>query len=306
MRYFLLMAILQGYANNLLAQTPSDSIKPINYDSLRIARNRWHLIVYYDLHSTFTANAQAWFNQTNPKPQISFYYNLDVKSRLQFRRWIFETGLFNDYGFTWYIDSLQQKTTDHLQYKLSLARQWHKKISIEMAVNTQTILFHGYQFRNNNNSLEAYLNETYMSPGFIHLSGGIGYNLPHQARCHIGLATCKITTLRNSTLFETRQETSIAGIPQGKKRVFDGGINAQVSWPLTTWKERWFAEGTALIFIPLKDKQTTIDINTVLHCKLWRFGRLSWRHQFQWNKAIQKTPSYQQWLTLGCYLNNKL
>lgn len=306
MRYFLLMAILQCYATILAAQPSSDSTQTAKYDSLRIARNRWHLIVYYDLHSTFTANAQTWFNQTNPKPQISFYYNLDIKTRLQFRQWLFETGLFSDYGFTWFIDSLQHKTTDHLQYKLSLSRQWHKKISFDVALNTQTILFHGYRFRNNNNSIEPYLNETYMSPGFVYLSGGIGYNLPHQARCHIGLATCKIATLRNSKLYETRQETSIAGIPQGKKRSFEGGINAQVSWPLTAWKERWFAEGTALIFVPFTNKQTTIDINTVLHCKLWRFGRLSWRHQFQWNKAIQPKPSYQQWLTLGCYLNNKL
>lgn len=306
MRYILFVSILQLYALILSAHPLSDSVKNTSYDSLRIARNKWHLIVYYDLHSTFTANVQTLFKHPAPKPQLLFYYNLDIKSRLQFREWLLETTLFNDYGFTWFIDSIHHKTTDHLNYKFSIARQWHKFISIDAGINTQTILFNGYGYRTQQDSLQTYLNETYMSPGFIHLSAGVGFSLPHQARLQIGLATCKITTLRNSTLYASRQESTIAGIPQGKKRIFEGGINAQLTWPLTAWKERWYAEGTALIFMPLKGNQTTVDVNTVIHWRLWRYGRLSWRHQFQYNKAIQPMPSYQQWLTLGCYLNNKL
>lgn len=306
MRNILLLGILELYALSIKAQSPSDSTKRHPLDSLRIARNQWHAIIYYDIHSTFTANAHTLFKQTAAKPQLLFYYNLDVKSRLHFRKWLLETNLFNDYGFTWFIDSMHQKTTDHLNYKFSVARQWNKHLSIDAAINTQTVLYNGFSFRTHHDTLQAYLSEAYMSPGFIHLSTGIGFSLPHQARLQIGLAACKISTLRNSALYASRQETSIAGIPKGKKRIVEGGLNAQLTWPLTSWKERWYAEGTALVFIPLFSKQTTLDVNTVFHWRLWRFGRISWRHQFQWNKAIQPMPSYQQWLTLGCYLNNKL
>jgi hypothetical protein len=306
MRYIFLIGLLKLYANFVGAQSNFDSTSYPHYDSLRLARYRWHFILFYDFHSTFTANAQTWFKQPAPKPQLIFYYNIDIKSRFQFRKWLIETAYFNDFGTTWYLDSLRTKSTDHLHYKLSIAQQLTKKISLDAAINTQTILFPGYSLRRKNDTLERFLNEGFMSPGFIYIASGIGISLPHLARLQIGLAGCKITTLRNSSLFDMRQENNIAGVPKGKKRKTEGGINAQITWPLTGFKERWFIEGTALLFVPILGGNSTFDINTVGHLRLWRFGRLSWRHQFQWNKAIQSNPTYQQWLTLGVYLNNKL
>ncbi len=291
--------------NNSMAQSV-DTFSRNKPDSIRLARARWHWTLYYDVHSTFTADAQFLLKQASPKPQLTFYYNLDIKSRFALNTWLMETVLFNDYGFTWYIDSLHLKSTDRLQYKFSISKSWTKFFDIDISYNTQTVLFPGYQYQATPQGLKAFKQESYMSPGYIYISAGLSTLLKNGIRFQVGLASCKIARLRDTSLFASRSTQNIAGIERGNKQNVEGGINFQATCPLIKLRQQAYIEGTALLFVPLFEGQSNFDMNVVTHVKLWRFGRLSWRHQCQYNPSTEGVWYYRQWITLGAYLNNHL
>ncbi|MBU3675705.1 MAG: hypothetical protein FGM54_00770 [Chitinophagaceae bacterium] len=291
--------------SNLMAQSV-DTFSRNKPDSIRLARARWHWTLYYDVHSTLTADAQCFMKQTAPNPQLVLYYNLDIKSRFALNTWMMETILFNDYGFTWYVDSLHNKSTDRLQYKFSLSKSWTKYFDIDISYNTQTILFPGYQYQATPQGMKAFKQESYMSPGFIYISAGLSTLLPNAMRFQVGLASCKIARLRDTSLFASRSTQTIAGIERGKKQKVEGGINFQATCPLIKLRHQAYLEGTGLLFVPLFEGQYNFDMNVVTHVKLWRFGRLSWRHQCQFNSSNKSAWLYRQWITLGAYLNNHL
>lgn len=284
----------------------ADSSKQKSLDSLMLVRWRWHWILYYDLHGTFTADALCILNQGPPKPQLTFYYNLDIKSRFALNGWMWESVLFNDYGFIWFVDSIHHKSTDHFQYKFSLSKSWKKPWAIDVSYNTQTVLFPGFQYQSTPQGLLANRYESYMSPGFIYLGAGLSRTLKNTMRFQIGLASFKLARLRDTSLFASRSTTMIAGIERGKNQHVEGGINVQTTCPLILLYKKTYIEGTALAFIPLFGDQYNFDLNMALHIKLWRFGRLTWRHQLQYNAVANATWQLRQWITLGAYLNNHL
>ena len=302
---FLGIGILLSLPFGAFAQQP-DSLKRKLQDSLIQVRWRWHWTLYYDLHGTFTADALFIMKQATPKPQLTFYYNLDIKSRFELNGWMWESILFNDYGFTWFIDSIHHKSTDHIQYKFSLSKSWKKPLAFDVSYNTQTVLFPGFQYQSTPQGLQAIRHESYMSPGFIYLGAGISRTLKNSIRFQIALASVKIARLRDTSLFASRSTEKIAGIERGKQHHAEGGINVQGTCPLILLHKKTYIEGTCLVFVPLFGHQYNVDLNMALHIKLWRFGRLTWRHQLQYNAVSNAPWYYRQWITLGAYLNNHL
>lgn len=285
---------------------------PPKMDSAYLAKWAYHWILYYDFYTTLTGIQTSHSTNPNEQSNLYFYYNIDIKSNLEFRKIKWDMYLFNDYGFRHFFDSLTTKTQDQLVVKQSLYYPIYKrKCYISLAANTKTKLFNTYQYRSSiSGSDEKYLYDSYMSPGTIYYSGGITYEAGGNSIIQLGLGSSKVTKIRNQRIFETRNTEQINGLRQGESKKTELGLTLTSTVPIQHLNKHVHWEFYANVFTPMKNLKTvknyTVDVNHVFHLTFLKYIRLSWRLQINYHPEQQEKPMIQHQVSLGAYLSNHL
>lgn len=281
-------------------------------DSQRRARYAYHWILYYDLYTTLSAihyrNPQGSQEMNN----VYYYYNLDIKSNLSIGKWRWDIYGFNDYGVRHFPDSLTIKTQDQLNWKNALSFPIAgKKLYLSVSAATQTRVWNTYAYRPGpGGDPERYLYEGYMSPGTIVYSGGLTAEIPGGTVLQLGLGSSKVTRIRNQAIFESRNETKIAGIEKGNERLAEWGLSLTATVPTQELGRmlRWecFMQGFAPSARLKEFKSYQLDVNNVFHLILLRYMRISLRTKFTRQPDLSPLSRIQNHLSLGFYLNNRI
>ena len=290
------------------APIQSKTTIPSSYSQRRI-RYTYHWILYYDLYTTLSA-----FHYLNPQSSqemnsVYYYYNLDIKSNLSIGQWRWDLYGFNDYGVRHFPDSLTIKTQDQVNWKNALSFPIKgKKLYVSVSASTQTRIWNTYAYRPSPvGTNERYLYEGFMSPGTIVYSGGLTAELTGGTVLQIGLGSSKVTRIRNQAIFESRNETKIAGIEKGKHRLAEWGLSLTATIPTQKLSRmlRWecFAQGFAPAAQLQKLSSYQLDVNNVLHLLMLRYMRISLRTKF--TRPPGMPPLIHNHLSVGFYLNNR-
>lgn len=293
-------------------ETESNKYNLHNIDSAKYENYSYHWIFYYDFFTTLTALHQINNLNANEKNNLYFYYNVDIKSNLQFRKIKWDVYLFNDYGRRYFFDSISLKTQDQLNLKNSVYYPlYHSKIFFALAANTQTQLFNTYQYRTNMlGEQEQFLYDGFMSPGTIVYSGGLTYEAGGNSIINIGLGSSKVTKIKNQKIFETRNESNISGLEQGVRKKKTFGIAITTTVPLQKISRHLFWEFYENLFAPLEKlsdfKTYTLEINNVFHVLLLKYVRLSLRSKVNYDYELNPKPVFQNQISLGFFLSNHL
>jgi hypothetical protein len=299
---------LFGKENHLLGR----SLRVDTLDSAAIARFRYHWILYYDFFTTLTA-IHTINNSYNSEPDNLYgYYNLDVKSNLEFRKVKWDLYLFNDYGMRYFFDSITIKTQDQLTIKNQFYYPIFKsKVYLSISANTQTQLFNSHRYRSDTNGFsERFLYDGFMSPGVIVYSGGLTYEAGGNAILHLGLGSSKVTKVRNQKIFDTRNEAEISGVSKGERKKSEWGLSLSSTVPLQHLSKQLHWEFYEHIFVPLQGmneiRNYNMELNNVIHLLLLKYVRLSLRTKVSYNYVQFAKPVIQNQLSLGFYLSNHL
>ena len=292
--------------------TSSNTAKPNIIEKNILEKYSYHWVMYYDYFTTLTATHYIHSSLTSEVNHIYYYYNIDIKNNIEFRKLKWDLYLFNDYGVRYFMDSLTLKTQDQFNLKNTLCLPlWQNILSLSLSANTQTQLFNTHQYRYDSlGQLQRYLYDGYMSPGVIIYSGGITYQDKRNILLSLGLGSSKVTKIKNQKIFETRNEETISGLSKGKikESIFGITLTATVPMQHLNQKIHWEFYGNAFApMLHLKQlKEYTLEINNVIHLLVFRRGRLSLRTKLAYNKTVQPWMSVQNQLSLGFYLNNHI
>lgn len=268
--------------------------------------------MYYDFFTTLTAIHQLPGTQTTEPNNLFFYYNIDIKNNLEFRKVKWDLYLFNDYGVRHYFDSITTKTQDQLTLKNSLYYPLLQPgLFVSLTANTQTKLFNTHHYRSDaQGSQEKYLYDGFMSPGVILYSGGITYEPGHNCILNLGLGSSKITKIKNQDIFTSRQEDEISGLEKGRRRKSEFGLSLTATAPLQHFGKHLHWEFYGNVFAPIKQIKNfntyVVDVNNVFHLLLLRYVRLSLRTKLSYNSEQNPKPLIQNQISLGFYLSNHL
>ncbi len=281
-------------------------------DTALVDRYRYHWILYYDFFTTLTA-FHTINNLYNSEPDNLYgYYNLDVKSNLEFRKVKWDFYLFNDYGIRYFFDSVTTKTQDQFTIKNQFYYPIYKsRVYLAFSANTQTQLFNSHRYRSDTNGLsERFLYDGFMSPGVIVYSGGLTYEAGGNIILHLGLGSSKVTKVKNQRIFDTRNEDMISGVGRGERRKSEWGLSLTSTVPLQHLNKQIHWEFYEHIFVPLQQlsdcKKYALEFNNVLHLLLLKYVRLSLRTKLSYNSELHPKPILQNQLSLGFYLSNHL
>jgi hypothetical protein len=304
------MKTIVGNADTVI-YTPAPSLKH-KFDSTKFVRRKLDWVLYYDFYTTLTAlhhiNSQSKTEVNN----LYFYYNIDIKNKLTFKKVTWDFYLFNDYGVRHFFDSLTIKTQDQFTLKHSFYVPIYKnKLYLSVMANTQTKLFQTHDYRINKKGVqERYLLDGFMSPGIIYYTGGITYAVPHDATINVGLGSSKVTKIKNQEIFTTREVKKINGLEKGTKKKSDFGITATITVPMQQLNKHVYWEMFGNSFVPFKHYKDfhyyTIDANNVLHFMLLKYVRLSLRTKLMYAYDTNPKPVIQHQMSLGFYLTNQL
>ncbi len=291
--------------------TPAPHINS-KIDAAQIAKRTFHWILYYDVYTTLTAIKNFNSNNSNDINNVYFYYNMDIKNNIEYRKLKWDTYLFNDYGVRHFFDSTTLKTQDQFNFKNSVYYPFYKKkLYISLTANTQTKLWNTHRYRNTmSGANERFLYDGFMSPGTIFYAGGITYEGPQNATINLGLGSSKVTKIRNQKIFESREVESINGLDKGQRKKAEFGATLTTTVPMQHLNKYFHWEFYGNMFAPLNHLRDihyySIDANNALHIILLKYVRLTLRSKISFNSSLNPKPVILNQLSLGFYLNNHL
>ncbi len=297
-------------SNHYLRATDVKGIK--NIDSATFEKYSYRWILYYDFFTTLTALHTTNSLYKSEADNLYFYYNLDIKSNLEFRKVKWDFYLFNDYGLRYFFDSVTTKTQDQLTFKNQLYYPIYKsKLFIALSANTQTQLYNTHRYRTDSSGeQERFLYGGFMSPGVILYSGGITYEAGGNAIIHLGLGSSKVTKIKNQKIFDTRNEEELSGLKKGERKKSEWGITLTSTVPLQHLNKHLHWEFYESVFVPVEGmneiKNYSFEINNVIHLLLLKYVRLSFRTKLSYNYERFAKPVIQNQVSLGFYLSNHL
>ncbi len=286
--------------------------KTARRDTIRFENFQYHWILFYDFFTTLTAIHYKNSLQTNEPNNLFFYYNIDLKNNLEFKKIKWDLYLFNDYGVRYYFDSIANKSQDQLTFKNSLYYPlFTPKIFFSLSASTQTKLFNSHELRSDSLGTPVkYLYDGFMSPGTILYSGGLTIEPGRNCVIHIGLGSSKVTKIKNQHIFETREESEISGLEKGRKKKYEIGLSLTTTVPIQHLGQHIHWEFFGTLFAPVKQIKSirayTADINNVFHILLLRYVRLSLRTKLNFNAEQNPKPLVQNQISLGFFLSNHL
>ncbi len=270
---------------------------------------------YFRLNYDFFTTLMASFaeNPVDPsidKSNIYFYYNITLNNRLQLNQVRVNTYLFNEFGKRFYIDSVGTVSEDQYYFKNTFNYPIVKdKIDVNFMVNLKSQLWKHYDYMEDSLGHEVrYLYSSYYSPGYMLFGGGFTYNFWEGCTVELGIASGKITKIKNQMVFEERGSDMLFGIEKGNKRKMFFGLNLQTNILPKMLTKHLAWENYTQLFIPNQHiaeiKYYTLDFNNALHYLFLKYLRISIRTTVNYDLDIQEKPQIINQITVGFYLSN--
>lgn len=265
----------------------------------------------YDFFTTLMGSfAKNPIDPSIDKDNIYFYYNVTLNNRLQLNKVRINTYFFNEFGKRFYIDSLGTISEDQYYFKntinYSLIRN---KLDVNFMVNVKSQFWKHYDYREDSVGIQQrYLYSSYYTPGYTLFSGGFTYDFWEGSTVELGLASGKITKIRNQNIWDERETDILYGIEKGTKTKTIFGINLQVNMLPKMFGKHFCWENYTQFFIPnehfLDIKNCTLDFNNAVHFLFLKYMRISLRTEINYDITIQEKPQIINQFSVGFYLSN--
>jgi hypothetical protein len=279
-------------------------------DTAKRKKNRViDILGFLDFYTTFTSLHTRGDENAEPN-NMHAYYNITINNQIKYKKFKWDTYLFNDLGGRYYFDSTIIKAQDQLNFKNAIFfKLFQNKIHFSITVNSKSQLWPGYTYKQNSNgTIERLLANSYLSPGQKFYSGGLTYDFGEGATVSIGLGSGKILKFINQKIYDIQKKKILGGVEKGERKKIDFGINIISTVPLVNFKEKYYWEFYSNIFMPTKDMDKlvnyTFEVNNALHAKLFKYVRVSWRTKLNIDKNLSEKPILINQISLGFYLTN--
>lgn len=270
---------------------------------------------YFWLHYDFYTTVMASFakNPVDPNTEhsnIYFYYNVTLNNRLQLKSFRVNTYFFNEFGKRFFMDSISALDADKYYLKNTFSKALIKdKFSLSTMLNIQSQFWRHYDYREDGKGQRRrYLTNNYFTPGYILFSAGFTYDFWKGSSITLGLASGKITKLRDASIWDSRPADVLYGVEAGHKIKTIYGINLQVNiLPKKIGKQFVWVNNSEL-YLPNEHlgsiKYYTLHFNNALHYLFLQYFRVSLRTQIKYDLAIQEKPEILNQVSIGFYLSN--
>lgn len=207
-----------------------------------------------------------------------------------------------EYGYQKITDSIFIKNIDRLciksQMEIHLTKLWSLKLN-----NTLSTQFNKtFEWLSlDDGSKIKHIASSFLSPGYNNMSIGINCNFWSGSSINIGLSSTKITLVQNQNLYVPNYITSIFGVEQNKRWLFEYGWGSQATINRELIKNiNW--ECTWVLFSNKnKPKNVDVEILNKFSLKVNKYVKTVISARLIYDEDISNKLQLQQQLLIGYY-----
>lgn len=237
------------------------------------------------------------------------YTTLSLNNTANIRRVSVRAAFNSEYGIRAFRDSATAKAADQYEYQVFLDAPLSRKewLRVQCGINVKSQFSKTYLPTDSGTKI---LFTDYFSPGYILYTAGFSFRFLESATFDIGLVGAQTTRIRNEEIYESRQTDELYGVPRGKRKVTELGINLILNIPPYRLGKHFGWACAGQMFAPNKDigrlAGYTYSINNSLHYIFLKYMRLSLATQVAYDESVSNKVFLRNQLTLGFFLSNTL
>ena len=136
------------------------------------------------------------------------------------------SSFVHDLGLQYFFDSIFRFQPDENTWVTRLELTLFHHVIFSLYSQLTTRLFNAYTFEKDpSGTLHKTLNAAFLTPLLWTFSAGFGWTIPRFATLGFGLASAKITYIRNRGIYDQLHVSTFYGVAKGKNHLFEYGLN---------------------------------------------------------------------------------
>ena len=145
--------------------------------------------------------------------------------------------------------------------------------------------------------IKELLNSSFMTPLTCNFSAGIGVSKPQFGTFTLGLTGCKLTFIRDKTIWDALGVAEYYGVPKGKNMKLEYGLTLQIMIDKDILKfVHWNCD-----FLAFKNYQKPIDVSlkNQIGLKISRLFKGNIQTRLNYNESVSRNLQLENTITAG-------
>ncbi len=206
------------------------------------------------------------------------------------------------YGFIKNKGQRLHKHEDEIYYRSTFKRHLTKDITLDLQAKFTTQLGKTYLPTLNDQGKEEFiLHSSFLSPAYIIGSTGFSYKPYTSLSLSAGLASTKLSIVRNQSLYHQAEDDVIFNVPRNENHVWEYGFAAYIEFKKELFKNIEVQNELNLFINKDHFKSIDIDSKSSLSLKLNKHIKTMLSHHLLYDEDILNRSQVQQQIMLGYY-----
>jgi hypothetical protein len=239
-----------------------------------------------------------WLKNDNAS-QLALSHSLKYKICLSGNGHFHFTGdLVHNLGIQYYFDSISRFRTDDNTLTSKLTYDVSNSLHFSVLCIFNTRIFNSWDIATlSNGSVLRILNSAFLTPLLCTFSGGLGLKFGKSGSLDIGVASAKLTYLRDRSVFGQSGLQSFYGVPYGKRSLFEYGLSMQLLIDRLIGKHmQWNCD--LLLF---KDNNSPVDVTlkNLFAYRISRYFKTSLQTRLFYEEKVSRQVRLENLISLG-------
>jgi len=254
-----------------------------------------------DLDYTFSAGNFLYLNWKHDKNanQVSLLQSLKFNFSVSADSIASFSGTFlHNLGFQTYFDSLSKFQSDDNTLNTRLDLRIAKNLNLSVLSTFATRIMNGYDYSlDSANRVIRTLNSSFCTPLVCTFSGGLALKWPALGSLSLGLASAKLTCLRDGSIFRKQNTDRFYGVPKGKTCLLEYGLSLQFLADKNVSKRlKWTCD---LLLFKNYTAPVDVTLKNSIALKITQWLRTNFQTRIFYEEAVSRHVQIENILTFG-------
>ena len=239
-----------------------------------------------------------WLKNDNAN-QFALFHSLKYKICLSDNGHIHFTGdLAHSLGIQYYIDSITRFQSDDNTLTSKLTYDVSKFLQFSVLCILNTRIFNSWDIAPlNNGGVSRILNSAFLTPLLCTFSGGLELRFGKFGSLDIGVASAKLTYLRDRTIFDQSGLESFYGVPKGKRSLFEYGLSMHLLIDRLIGKRlQWNCD---LLLFKNNDSPVDVSLKNLFAFRISKYFNTSLQTRLFYEEKVSRQIRFENLISLG-------